>query len=315
MDEALSRYLRALSDPEIPVSISDVEKLMKDYPYFTLPAVTLLRREGAALPSEVRRRLLAQAALNAPDPTTLAMLTDPDSDTWLNFYPPEKKAEVTTENVIDTFLATYGHSSPGEDALLERLIFNPATPDYSALLAQEEEESLPPEPTSSTDPRDALINAFILKNKLPSFTPSAQTLNQDGIPSPPSAPSVPSAPSAPTQEESPAAPKPSTQTLNQEAPPKPSTQTLNQDKPSTHPLNHKPAPLNQEDTSLTESLAKIYIRRHRYDKAFEIIHNLSLKNPKKSVYFADQLRFLRKLMLNSSYNDVPQKDSKNKINQ
>ena len=33
-------------------------------------------------------------------------------------------------------------------------------------------------------------------------------------------------------------------------------------------------------------------------KRFEIIHTLSLNNPKKSAYFADQLRFLRKLMLN-----------------
>ncbi len=48
---------------------------------------------------------------------------------------------------------------------------------------------------------------------------------------------------------------------------------------------------------LSESLAKIYIRRGRYSKAYEIIHSLSLNFPEKSVYFADQLRFLQKLML------------------
>ncbi|MDE6395422.1 MAG: tetratricopeptide repeat protein, partial [Duncaniella sp.] len=58
------------------------------------------------------------------------------------------------------------------------------------------------------------------------------------------------------------------------------------------------APDTAYDSSLSESLAKIYIRQKRYDKAFEIIHTLSLNNPKKSAYFADQLRFLRKLMLN-----------------
>ena len=55
-------------------------------------------------------------------------------------------------------------------------------------------------------------------------------------------------------------------------------------------------PMPDADSSLSESLAKIFIRQHRYDKAYEIISQLSLNFPKKSVYFADQLRFLKKLM-------------------
>lgn len=58
-----------------------------------------------------------------------------------------------------------------------------------------------------------------------------------------------------------------------------------------------------EDSLLSESLAKIYISRGRYDKAYEIIHNLSLNFPKKSIYFADQLRFLQKLIVNSNFKD------------
>lgn len=50
------------------------------------------------------------------------------------------------------------------------------------------------------------------------------------------------------------------------------------------------------DAPLSESLAKIYIGKGRYDKAYEIIYQLSLNFPKKSVYFADQMRFLKKLM-------------------
>ncbi|MDE5837668.1 MAG: hypothetical protein K2H39_01300, partial [Paramuribaculum sp.] len=56
-----------------------------------------------------------------------------------------------------------------------------------------------------------------------------------------------------------------------------------------------------EDSLLSESLAKIYISRGKYDKAYEIIRSLSLKYPKKSIYFADQLRFLQKLILNSKH--------------
>ena len=49
---------------------------------------------------------------------------------------------------------------------------------------------------------------------------------------------------------------------------------------------------------LTESLAKIYIKQKRYSKALEIIKKLSLKYPEKNIYFADQIRFLEKLIIN-----------------
>ena len=53
-----------------------------------------------------------------------------------------------------------------------------------------------------------------------------------------------------------------------------------------------------EDSCLTETLARIYIKQKRYDKALQIIKNLSLKYPEKNVYFADQIRFLEKLIIN-----------------
>ena len=49
----------------------------------------------------------------------------------------------------------------------------------------------------------------------------------------------------------------------------------------------------------TETLAKIYIKQGRYDKALEIIQRINLNYPKKSAYFADQIRFLEKLILNN----------------
>ena len=53
-----------------------------------------------------------------------------------------------------------------------------------------------------------------------------------------------------------------------------------------------------EDTTLSESLAKIYIKQKNYTQAYEIINKLNLNNPQKNIYFAVQLRFLEKLMLN-----------------
>ncbi len=60
------------------------------------------------------------------------------------------------------------------------------------------------------------------------------------------------------------------------------------------------------DAPLSESLAKIYIQQGRFDKAYEIIYQLSLNFPKKSIYFADQLRFLRKAMLIAEANKKKQ---------
>jgi hypothetical protein len=47
-------------------------------------------------------------------------------------------------------------------------------------------------------------------------------------------------------------------------------------------------------------LARIYIKQGNYSKALEIIRQLSLDNPKKNAYFADQMRFLEKLIINSN---------------
>ena len=65
----------------------------------------------------------------------------------------------------------------------------------------------------------------------------------------------------------------------------------------------KPQIDNETDTSneiLTETLARIYIKQGKYDKALEIIQRLSLKYPKKNRYFADQIRYLEKIIANNN---------------
>ena len=57
-----------------------------------------------------------------------------------------------------------------------------------------------------------------------------------------------------------------------------------------------------DDSMLSESLAKMYIAQHKYSQALEIIQRLSLNYPEKSIYFADQIRFLTKLVLNETLN-------------
>ena len=55
-----------------------------------------------------------------------------------------------------------------------------------------------------------------------------------------------------------------------------------------------------DEEYFTETLARIYIKQGRYSKALEIIQRLSLQFPKKNAYFADQIRFLEKLIINSN---------------
>ncbi len=56
-----------------------------------------------------------------------------------------------------------------------------------------------------------------------------------------------------------------------------------------------------EESYFTETLARIYIKQGRYSKALEIIKRLNLNYPKKNAYFADQIRFLEKLIINNKY--------------
>ena len=54
-----------------------------------------------------------------------------------------------------------------------------------------------------------------------------------------------------------------------------------------------------DDSFFTETLAHIYTKQKRYEKALQIIQNLSLKYPEKNIYFADQIRFLERLIINT----------------
>ena len=59
---------------------------------------------------------------------------------------------------------------------------------------------------------------------------------------------------------------------------------------------------NEDETGyFTETLARIYIKQGRYSKALEIIKRLNLVYPKKNRYFADQIRFLEKLIINNKH--------------
>lgn len=238
-DKEMKPALSRLIDHTLPAveAVNLADTLAMEFPFFSLPSELLLRFYSDALSPEQRARAEKRVALTSPDPTALFRLTTADGTAFENFYPPEQKPSVTTNEAIATFLDAYGEEDPGESALLEKLIFNPVA-DYSATLAAGETHSPTPGTMDETFRR---IDSFMKSH-----------------------------PVAPPADEPAPAIGPAPQTA-------------------------------ASDSLLSESLAKIYIKQHRYDKAYEIIRQLSLNYPEKSCYFADQLRFLKKLIINQNF--------------
>lgn len=52
------------------------------------------------------------------------------------------------------------------------------------------------------------------------------------------------------------------------------------------------------------------IKNQEYEKALEIIERRNLKNREKNIYFADQIRFLKKLIAIEKYNQTSEESAK-----
>lgn len=268
-----------------------VEEMQRRYPFFPLPAALALRAQAgeggagsvggdsAAADDDGSRRadMLQRLALSAPDADAMQRMIGEADSRFDGFYPPEEKPRTPdTETAIDDFLSRYATTTPEEEALLERMIFNPV-PEYARQLEQEARESLPEEPAPEGDSRDDRLNRFILSERKRAAASGVPTAEQNPVTS--------TAPQAATGEISAAT-------------------SRVEDKVANKASAGQPMPL------LSESLAKIYIKSHKYERAYEILSRLSLEFPEKNRYFADQLRFLRKLILNERARNVAEDTSK-----
>jgi tetratricopeptide (TPR) repeat protein len=61
----------------------------------------------------------------------------------------------------------------------------------------------------------------------------------------------------------------------------------------------EPQDVPQGGALFTETLAQIYIKQKKYDRALSILRKLIAEYPEKNIYFADQIRFLEKLIINT----------------
>lgn len=250
-----------LENPSEELSEQTVEELLREYPFFSLPEADMLRQQVQNMSDSEREKIIERVVLSLSDTQAAQHLIDQENSRFDNFY-PEKKEDKTpdTDTAISRFLDNYGKEDKEEISVLEKLIFNPVA-DYSQQLARQEKDNLPVD-AQTGDERTDRINRFILSYHEGAGDEESSRLD-DEIPGadPTGKTSIPANPIS----------------------------------ASPHKTVSPPTP--PENSTLSESLAKIYIKTGRYERAYEILNRLSLAVPEKNAYFADQMRFLRKLIV------------------
>lgn len=253
MTDLQNTIKRLLAEKNSPVDVQWALAQLEAHPTFVVLASMLLRRNSDDVDNVTAQRLQATVALGSSDRTAMMDFADMSGRQWDEFYPkPSRKKEKTTDDTIVDFIEVYGHSTPEEDRLLEKLIFNPVAPDYFQGIDQ---------PFDSSNP--LALPPELLPTDESNVSVEGQT--HDG------------APAAETES------------------------SINDEKNTEEIVEKESEDAVGKEPLLMESLAQIFIKQRRYERALEIISNLSLNYPEKSVYFADQIRFLQKLVINDRF--------------
>lgn len=259
--EAVDLY-RLLENPSLlsETTLPEMEKLVKEYPYFH--TARLLYLKNLVLLNDIRwKEEVKKMAVNVRDRRRLFVLLEGEK---YGLKPPtvgEKDvAKEDAFSLIDAFLS----SSPDTKAEGEEPV---------------EEASLLFRPSASSDYLHWSLSATNEKEEEKMAAPPLQ--HQDLIDS-----------FLREEEENPAVSRIS-------LPINDSRQEANNQRPNPEEGGDEAHSKSLDDSYFTETLARIYVKQKRYEKALQIIKNLSLKYPEKNVYFADQIRFLEKLIINT----------------
>lgn len=209
---------------------------------------------------EEARKLAAKVAITLPEAESLRDILGDDATLLANFYPTERQATPSTTETIDTFLATYSRDA-ASDRATEALEKAIFNPVPDYAAVLAAEERHSAPTADEMDAEKVGEHDAAINRFIASHT----------------------------------APTTGTTTAEQPTDIKPTNDEATESKPER--TSQETA---SKSSSLSESLAKIMIRNHNYTKALEIISELNLNNPEKSAYFADQIRFLKKLIINEN---------------
>lgn len=224
----------------------------------------------AGATQEQRVILVRRIAAAIGDEAALRTAIGIDPAEFADFYPDMKAPELSTAETIDTFISTFSSEKKSAAPEIEEIVAAPAI-DYAAMLAAGDDSD--PLPGADSDSTASLLNSFLgtkPKTSAPDPNPAAPIMKPIAEP----------------------APKPATEAEKELS--------------DRHDADNAATPGNE--SNLSEALLKVMVKKGNYSKAIEIINELSLNNPKKSIYFADQKRFLKKLMLNRERLDGAKKE-------
>lgn len=273
-----------------PLSAATLQQIHERWPWYVYADLQAL--EQGIVSGKEAQELRTRIALAIGDREALMRVLDPDAD-FADFYPDMQPVKLTTNDTIDAFLNRFGTPGDHETDLLTRMIFDSGARAPLSEDAAEEAASAAAEP--APDATATRIDAFLATSRQPARVPEALRHLEEEAEAPVETPaaaalntlSSPAASSAQAAAQ-PSAAKPS-------APPLNTLSSLN----SLNSLSAPSAPSAQtrpKASSLSVSLAAMMIKNGNYPKALEIINELNLANPEKSIIFADQIRFLRKLI-------------------
>lgn len=276
-----------------PLSAATLQQIHERWPWYVYADLQAL--EQGIVSGKEAQELRTRIALAIGDREALMRVLDPDAD-FADFYPDMQPVKLTTNDTIDAFLNRFGTPGDHETDLLTRMIFDSGARAPLSEDAAEEAASAAAEP--APDATVTRIDAFLATSRQPARVPEALRHLEEEAEAPAETPaaaalntlSSPAASSAQAAAQ-PSAAKPS-------APPLNTLSSLN----SLNSLSAPSAPsapsaqTRPKASSLSVSLAAMMIKNGNYPKALEIINELNLANPEKSIIFADQIRFLRKLI-------------------
>ena len=280
-----------------PLSAATLQQIHERWPWYVYADLQAL--EQGIVSGKEAQELRTRIALAIGDREALMRVLDPDAD-FADFYPDMQPVKLTTNDTIDAFLNRFGTPGDHETDLLTRMIFDSGARAPLSEDAAEEAASAAAEP--APDATATRIDAFLATSRQPARVPEAlrhleeevgQGIGENGQLPAAAALNTLSSPAASSAQAAaqPSAAKPS-------APPLNTLSTLN----SLNSLSAPSAPsapsaqTRPKASSLSVSLAAMMIKNGNYPKALEIINELNLANPEKSIIFADQIRFLRKLI-------------------
>lgn len=283
---------QALEDGTLSIDAQLLQAMHSTWPWFVWPDLTMLE-QGVADAADAQR-LRARIALATGDTEALSRVLDPDSD-FSDFYPDMQPVRLSTNATIDAFLNRFGtEQTERETDMLTRLIFDPGKAEALTDESQTDEQ-LAPAAVKEEEQKDATasrIDAYLAVSRQKPRTPEAllhleeekrgerEEREERG-----------------ERGERREADIEARREVDIEAIEKSAFEEEKVDNEAEKKAKDSPTSQPPTGSSLSLSLARMMIRNRNYAKALEILNELNLANNEKSIIFADQIRFLRKLII------------------